>query len=60
MDILGGAWHPPSPPYGPMFGWGRGREPSVEEKEFVDDYIEMLKEELVAAEEYREDTEKSK
>jgi len=45
-----------------MFGWGRGRgrEPFVEEKkEFVDDYIEMLKEELAATEEYRKDLEES-
>ena len=56
-----GPWHHPSPPYGPMFGWGGGWEPSIEEeKEFVDEYIEMLKEELSAAEEYRKELEGSK
>jgi len=59
----GHPWHPASsygPAYGPMLGWGRRREPSVEEeKEFVDDYIEMLKEELAAAEEYRKDMEET-
>jgi len=52
-------WHPSSPygpAYGPMFGWSRRREPSLEEeKEFVDDYIEMLKEELAVAEAYRKE-----
>ncbi len=39
-----------------MGGWGRWHEPSLEEeKEFVDEYIEMLKEELEVAEAYRKE-----
>lgn len=56
-----GPWHHPSPPYGPMWGWGRWQEPSLdEEKELLDEYIAMLKEELETAEEYRKELEKSK
>jgi hypothetical protein len=41
-----------------MWGWGRWQEPSVdEEKEFLDEYIAMLKEELETAEEYRKELE---
>ena len=36
-------------------GWGWGRPTPEEEKEYLDDYIEMLKEELAAAEEYRKE-----
>jgi hypothetical protein len=49
-----------APPYGPPPGWGWGRRPSAEEeKEYLDEYIEMLKEELSAAEEYRKELEES-
>lgn len=53
-----GPWHHFAPPYGPMGGWGRWREPSIdEEKELLDGYIETLKEELEAAEAYRKELE---
>jgi RNA polymerase-interacting CarD/CdnL/TRCF family regulator len=42
----------PPPGWG---GWGWGRPTPEEEKEYLDDYIEMLKEELAAAEEYRKE-----
>lgn len=48
-------WHYPSPPFGPPPGWGWGRPSLEEEKEYLDDYIEALKEELAAAEEYRKE-----
>ena len=55
----GGAWPHPMPPYGPPPGWGWGRPTPEEEKEYLDNYIEMLKEELAAAEEYRKELEGS-
>ena len=49
------------PPYGPPPGWGGGwgwgRPTPEEEKEYLDEYIEMLKEELAAAEEYQKELE---
>jgi hypothetical protein len=57
-----GAWPHPMPPYGPppgWGGWGWGRPTPEEEKDYLDDYIEMLKEELAAAEEYRKELEGS-
>lgn len=54
-------WHHFASPYGPPFGYGGdcgwGRPPAEDEKAYVDEYIEMLKEELAAAEEYRKDQE---
>jgi hypothetical protein len=50
-------WHQPMPPYGPPPGWGWGRPSLEDEKEYLDEYIEMLKEELAAAEEYRKELE---
>jgi len=48
------------PPYGHTSGWGWGRRPThEEEKEYLDDYIEMLKEELASAEEYRKELEET-
>jgi hypothetical protein len=44
-------------PYGPPPGWGRPTR--EEEKEYLDEYIETLKEELAAAEEYRKELEGS-
>ena len=38
------SWHHHMPPYGPPPGWGWGRPTSEEEKEYLDEYIEMLKE----------------
>lgn len=54
-------WHHPMPPYCPLPGWGWGWErPSLEEeREYLDEYIESLKEELAAAEEYRKELEAS-
>ena len=61
-----GPGHPPISPYGPPgwggglghgFGWGRPTK--EDEKDYLDDYIEMLKEELAAAEEYRKELESS-
>ena len=58
-----GPWHHPMHPYGPQpgggpyWGWNWGRLSLDEEKEYLDDYIEMLKEELAAAEEYRKELE---
>ena len=54
-------WHHPMPmpPYGPPPGWGWGRPSPEEEKEYLDEHIEMLKEELAAAEEYRKELEGS-
>lgn len=56
-----GACHHPMHHYGPPPGWGWGwRRPSREdEKDYLDEYIEMLKEELAAAEEYRKELEDS-
>lgn len=58
-----GPWQHPISPYGPppgwSGGWGWGRPSREEEKEYLDEYIEMLKEELVAAEEYRKKLEES-
>lgn len=58
-----GPWHHPMHPYGPPSGWGPGwgwgRPSAEEEKEYIDDYIEMLKEELAAAEEYRKELEET-
>ncbi|MEJ2177198.1 MAG: DUF5320 domain-containing protein [Gammaproteobacteria bacterium] len=54
-----GPWHHPMSPYGPPPGWGWGRPTPEEEKEYLDEYIEMLKEELAAAEEYRKELEES-
>jgi hypothetical protein len=60
-----GPWHhhPMAPPYGPPpgwgWGWGRPVPNAEEEKEYLDEYIEMLKEELAAAEEYRKELEES-
>jgi hypothetical protein len=54
-----GSWHHPMSPYGPPPGWGWGRPTPEEEKEYLDEYIEMLKEELAAAEEYRKELEES-
>jgi hypothetical protein len=58
-----GPWHHPLPPYGPPpgggWGWGWERPTPEEEKEYLDEYIEMLKEELAAAEEYRKELEGS-
>jgi|GEM_PF-6612365 len=54
-----GPWHHPMPPYGSPPGWGWGRLTPEEEKEYLDEYIEMLKEELAAAEEYRKELEGS-
>lgn len=61
----GHPWGPgqhPISPYGPPgwgggFGWGRPLPD--DEKAYLDDYIEMLKEELAAAEEYRKELEES-
>lgn len=54
-----GPCHHPMPHYGPPPGWagtrGWRRPTPEEEKEYLDDYIEMLKEELAAAEEYRKE-----
>jgi hypothetical protein len=53
-----GALPHPMSHYGPppgWGGWGWGRPTPEEEKEYLDDYIEMLKEELAAAEEYRKE-----
>lgn len=55
----GGPWHHPMTSYGPPPGWGWGRPTLEEEKEYLDEYIEMLKEELSAAEEYRKELEGS-
>ena len=41
------------PPPGWLGGWGRGRPTRDEEKGDLDDYIQTLKDELAAAEEYR-------
>jgi hypothetical protein len=51
--------HPygPQPGGGPGWGWGWGRLSPEEEKEYLDEYIEMLKEELDAAQEYRKELE---
>jgi hypothetical protein len=46
-------------PYGPPPGWDWGGPTLEEEKEYLDEYIEMLKEELAAAEEYRKELEGS-
>ena len=54
-----GPWHHPMPPYGPSPGWGWGRPTPEEEKEYLDEYIEMLKEELATAEECRKELEGS-
>jgi hypothetical protein len=59
----GGPWHNPGPPYGPGFGWGWGwgwgRAPTPEEeKEYIEEYIAMLKDELAAAEEYLQEFDK--
>ena len=57
-----GPWHHPMPHYGPppgWGGWGWGRPTPEEEKAYLDEYIEMLKEELAAAEEYRKELEES-
>jgi len=55
-----GPWHHPmSPPYSPPHGWGWQRPTGEEEKEYLDECIEMLKEELAAAEEYRKELEES-
>jgi hypothetical protein len=54
-----GPCHHPMTPYGPPPGWGWGRPTPEEEKEYLDEYIEMLKEELAAAEEYRKELEES-
>lgn len=56
-----GPWHHPVTPYGPPpgWGWGWGRPTPEEEREYLDEYIEMLKEELAAAEEYRKELEGS-
>jgi len=54
-----GPWHPPMPPYGHEPGWGWGRPTLEEEKDYLDEHIEMLKEELAAAEEYRKELEES-
>lgn len=52
-----GHWPHPMPFYGPppgwFGGWGWERPTRDEEKEDLDDYIQALKEELAAAEEYR-------
>ena len=56
-----GPWHHPmhsGPPPG-WGGWGWNRPTKEEEKEYLDEYIEMLKEELSAAEEYRKELEGS-
>ena len=50
-----GPCHHPMSPYGPPPGWGWGRPSLEEEKEYLDEYIEMLKEELAAAEEHRKE-----
>ena len=55
-----GPWHHPMPHYGPppgWGGWGWGRPTPEEEKAYLDEYIEMLKEELASAEEYRKELE---
>jgi hypothetical protein len=39
-----GPWHHPAPPYSPPAGWGWGRPTPEEETEYLDEYIEMLKE----------------
>jgi hypothetical protein len=58
-----GPWQHPMPPYGgpPGWGggWGWGRPTAEEEKEYLAEYIEMLKDELAAAEAYRKELEGS-
>jgi len=54
-----GPYHHPMSPYGPPPCWGWGRPSPEEEKEYLDEYIEMLKEELTIAEEYRKELEES-
>ncbi|MFO7593391.1 MAG: hypothetical protein R6X15_05020 [Pseudomonadota bacterium] len=63
-----GPAHHPFPPYGygpPGWGggfgggWGWARPTPEDEKDYLDDCIKMLKEELAAAEEYRKEREKS-
>ena len=57
----GGPWFQSAPPYGPGFGWGWHRRPTLEdEKEYVEEYIAMLKEELATAEEYLQELENEK
>jgi hypothetical protein len=50
-------------PFVPSGGWGSGwgwnRPTREEEKEYLDEYIEVLKEELAAAEEYRKELEEA-
>ncbi len=55
-----GPWHHPMAHYGPPPGWSGwcwGRPTPEEEKEYLDEYIEMLKEELATAEKYRKELE---
>lgn len=54
-------WHPGYGPYGPPPPPWSMRQPSVEEeKEDLLDYIEMLKEQLEAAEEHLKEIEQEK
>ena len=54
-----GPCHHPMSSYGPPPGWGWERPTLEEEKEYLDEHIEILKEELAAAEEYRKELEGS-
>lgn len=49
----------PMAPIGPPRGFGWGRPTLEEEKEHLDEYIEMLKEELADAKEYRKELEET-
>lgn len=53
-----GTWHYPPAPFGPPPWWGPGRTAQAE-KEMLSEYIEGLKEELEAAEEYLKELEQS-
>jgi hypothetical protein len=55
-----GAPHHPWAFYGPPPGWWMERQPPEEEKEDLKEHIEMLKEEIAAAEERLNKLEKAK
>lgn len=54
-----GLFHHPAPFYGPPPAWGWGQPSRDEEMEYLNEYIEVLKDELAAAEEYRKELESS-